>query len=126
MPLPGGDYDITASRQGSQVGAVVVNVVITDAPFDDPRIEGHIDTASVSVIEEGHRCDADLSIELSYDLARDLFSRRDPQDFFRAVFTGQVKVSGDSSKLLQIPLPSTVEPDPPTAELARRIDEITA
>lgn len=117
-------------RPGSGAG-MVANIVVTGAPFDRPRIEGHVDTTALAatgapVIEEGHRGDADLTMELPYDLARGIFCRRDPQAFFEAVFAGRVKVTGDSSKLLLLPIPSeTAEPHPLAAELAHRLDEIT-
>ena len=118
---PGGD--------GSGAG-MVANIVVTGAPFDRPRIEGHVDTTAMAatgapVIDESHRGDADLTMELPYDLARGIFCRRDPQVFFEAVFAGRVKVTGDSSKLLLLPIPSAAEPHPLAAELARRLDEIT-
>lgn len=125
---PGGDGSDPGGA-GSGVG-MVANIVVTGAPFDRTRIEGHMDTTALAatgapVIEEGHRGDADLTMELPYDLARGIFCRRDPQAFFEAVFAGRVKVTGDSSKLLLLPIPSAAEPHPLAAELAHRLDEIT-
>ncbi len=125
----GGDGSDPGGQPGLGAG-VVANVVVTGAPFDRPRIEGHVDTTTmaamgVPAIDEGHRSDADLTMELPYDLARGIFCRRDPQVFFEAVFTGRVKVTGDSSKLLQIPVLSAAELHPLAAELTRRLDEIT-
>lgn len=123
----GGGSDLGGPGSGA---GMVANIVVTGAPFNQPRIEGHVDTTAVAatgapVIEEGHRGDADLTMELPYDLARGIFCRRDPQAFFEAVFAGRVKVTGDSSKLLLLPIPSAAEPHPLAAELARRLDEIT-
>jgi hypothetical protein len=107
--------------------AISVNVTVTNAPFDPDIVWGHIDTTSGRLVaEEGHLDQADLTVELSYDLARSLFLGRDFAAAMQAFFGGYVKVTGDSSKLLQIQPPDPEATDHPLArELARRIDEIT-
>lgn len=129
-PGSGSDGDGSDPGGPGSGAGMVANIVVTGAPFDRTRIEGHVDTTALAatgapVIDEGHRGDADLTMELPYDLARGIFCQRDPQAFFEAVFAGRVKVTGDSSKLLLLPIPSAAEPHPLAAELARRLDEIT-
>lgn len=108
--------------------AISVNVTVTETPFEADAIRGHIDTtAGTLIIDEGHLEVADLTVELSYDLARSLFIGRDFSAAMQAVFAGQVKVTGDSSKLLQIQPPAPEAAAHPLArELAQRIDDITA
>ena len=107
--------------------AISANVIVPDTPFDEARVEGHIDTTSGSLeIDEGLLESADLTIELPYELAYKLFVEREPQTAMQALFSGQIKITGDSSKLLQIAIPATPsEPNPLARELAHRIDELT-
>ncbi len=108
------------------------NVTITNAPFDEPTICGHIDTTGPTpMIETGHLNKPDFSIQMPYELALDLFVRRETGAVMQALFSGAVRVTGDSSKLLM--LAGELTPPPPgdprrgeLRELARRVDEITA
>ena len=106
---------------------ISVNVTVTGTPFADEPVRGHIDTSTGTLlIDQGHLEQSDLTVELGYDLARSLFVSRDYSAAMQALFAGQIKVTGDSSKLLQIQPP---DPDAPThplvRELAHRIDGIT-
>ena len=107
--------------------AISVNVTVIEAPFDSGIVTGHVDTSTGALlIEEGHLDRADLTIELRYELARSLFVARDFGAAMQAFFAGQVKVTGDSSKLLEIQPPSgDATAHPLVSELAGRIDEIT-
>lgn len=106
---------------------ISVNVVVTATPFGTDAVRGHIDTTSGTLlIDEGHLEHADITVELEYDLARSLFVRRDFSAAMQAFFAGRVKVTGDSSKLLEIqPPPPDATVHPLVQELARRIDEMT-
>lgn len=108
--------------------AISVNVTVTDTPFEADSVRGHIDTtAGALLIDEGHLEEADLDVDLRYDLAHSLFVGRDFSSAMQAFLSGQIKVTGDSSKLLQIQPPSAEATAHPLArELARRIDEMTA
>jgi hypothetical protein len=107
--------------------AISVNVTITETPFAADVVRGHIDTtAGTLFIDEGHLAEADLTVEVRYELAHSLFVGRDLSAAMQAFFAGKIKVTGDSSKLLQIQPPSPdATVDPLAQELARRIDEIT-
>jgi hypothetical protein len=107
--------------------AISVNVTITETPFAAAVVRGHIDTtAGTLLIDEGHLDEADLTVEVRYDLAHSLFVGRDFSAAMQAFFAGKIKVTGDSSKLLQIQPPSPEATAHPLAqELARRIDEMT-
>ena len=108
--------------------AISVNVTVTDTPFDADTIRGHIDTtAGALLMDEGHLEEADITVELRYELAHSLFVDRDFSSAMQAFFSGQIKVTGDSSKLLQIQPPSAeATTHPLVRELARRIDAMTS
>lgn len=107
---------------------ITVNVIVTESPFGSDAIRGHIDTTTGTLlIDEGHLDEADLAVELRYDLAHSLFVGRDFGAAMQAFFAGQIKVTGDSSKILQIQPPSAeATTDPLVRELAHRIEAITA
>lgn len=106
---------------------ISINVTVTETPFDAEAVRGHVDTTAGTLwIDEGHLDEADLTVELRYDLAHSLFVGRDFSAAMQAFFAGMIKVTGDSSKLLQIQPPSPDASAHPLAqELARRIDEMT-
>lgn len=107
---------------------IAANVIITEAPFGDGAIHGHVDTSTGALLlDDGHLDDADLTVEIRYELARSLFVERDIQAAMQALFGGQIKVTGDSSKLLAIqPPPTEADATPEARELVRRIEAITA
>jgi hypothetical protein len=107
---------------------VRVNVVVTDLPWDQGRIEGHIDTHGGQVtIERGHLEGADLVVTLDWHTARAAFVTQDLQALFQAFFGGKILVEGDVSRLLALQAPPR---DPAAAalaaELGQRIRAITA
>lgn len=119
-------------RVGTTEFAVRANVTVTQAPFDDPVVAGHVDTTGGALsIDEGHLDDSDFQIEVRYELARQLFVERDPQAIMSALLGGQVKLTGDSSKVLGIagmaaPPTDDSETGALAREIVRRIDEVTA
>ena len=62
---------------------------------------GHLDTNSGTLIlDEGHLSDADFDLEMPYSLAYEIFVERDPAAVVPVLLGGQVKLTGDSSKIL--------------------------
>ena len=122
------DYDGRLDTSGFAVRA---NVTVTDVPFAEPTIEGHIDTTGgVLSLEVGHLSDSDFTIELSYDTAHRIFVDRDPQAMAAILVGGEVKLTGDSSKILGLAgLAAPPEPGSDVADIARevvrRIDAVT-
>ncbi len=120
-----------AGRTGPVEFDVAANVTVTDPPFGDGPVRGHIDaTGPALTIEEGHLDHPDFSIEVPYEVARQLFVERDPAQVMPALMGGRVKLTGDSSKILL--LAGTIAPPPGDDErvaLARevlhRIDAVT-
>ncbi|MCY3851596.1 MAG: hypothetical protein OXF75_12495 [Acidimicrobiaceae bacterium] len=92
------ELDAAARETGFGVRA---NVTIVDAPFEVPVVLGHLDTNSGTLIlDEGHLSDADFDIEMPYSLAFEIFVERDPAAVVPVLLGGQVKLTGDSSKIL--------------------------
>ncbi len=77
------------------------NVTIVDAPFEASTVKLHLDTSSgTPVFDEGHLSEADFMIEMPYSLAYEIFVERDPAAVMPVLLGGQVKLTGDASKLL--------------------------
>lgn len=110
---------------------VAANVIITSTPFGDD-VRGHLDARGSSImIEEGSLDKPDFTIEMPYDLAKQIFVERDPNSLIPVLFGGKVKLTGDSSKILLLagaftpPEPGSDAAAVPREVLAR-IDAITA
>ena len=124
-----------ASATADAALQLAANVTVTDPPFADESILGHIDTTGPALlIEEGHLDNADFGIEVPWALAKQLFIDRDPTQVMPALFGGAIKLTGDSSKILALASilapPSGGDPGDTTApdvvrELIERVDAIT-
>ena len=100
---------------------VRANVSIVGVPFTDTTVCGHLDTSrGALLLDEGHLDDADFAIEMPYALAYQIFVERDPVAFLAILISGDVKLSGDSSKVLG--LVDLLEPD---HNVIARVDAIT-
>jgi putative sterol carrier protein len=104
--------------------AVKMNLVITDAPFNDgAEIEAHMDTTSGDTqMDLGHIEGPDLTVTVDYDTARAIFIDQNPQAGMQAFMAGKVKVQGDMTKLMAM---QQGTPDAGAAETAAKIKEIT-
>ena len=83
------------------------------------------------MIEEGHLDQPEFSLEVRYELAHQFFVQRDPTAVMPAIFAGQIKLTGDSSKVLMLAAQMAPPPedDPRRGqlrEIVARIDAITA
>jgi hypothetical protein len=108
---------------------VRANVVVTDAPFDQTEIRGSIDTSEGLVIEANELADPDFTATLDYDTAKALFVDQDPQAVMQAFFGGKIRLTGDASKLLAIPMPKPGDSGPDidlAREVVERIRAVTA
>lgn len=105
--------------------AVKMNLVITDAPFKDGAdIEAHMDTTEGEMqMDLGHVEGPDLTVTVDYDTAKAIFIDQNPQAGMQAFMAGKVKVQGDMTKLMAM---QQGTPDPSAAEVAAKIQEITA
>ncbi len=106
--------------------AVRVNVVVTEAPFDESTIHGHVDTSSGQLfIDEGHLDIADLTLTLAHEIAKALFIDRDLQVFMQAFLKGQIRAEGDVMKLLAIAPNQADDVDPGVIEVYLRMRDFT-
>ncbi len=121
-----------ADDEGDPGVELAANVTVTNPPFGDGSVLGHIDSSGPTLmIEEGHLDEPEFSLEVSYELAHQLFVRRDPTAVMPAIFAGQIKLTGDSSKVLMLAgqMAPPAEGDPrrdQLREIVARIDEVTA
>ncbi len=122
--------DEYAARAPEPVQSVRANLVITDAPFADTDINGHVDTSAGSImIDEGHIDDPELTVKTDYATATALFVDRDPAKAMEAFMLGKILVTGDVSKVMGFAAaPPPTDPDQleMANEIAQRLSEITA
>jgi putative sterol carrier protein len=101
-----------------------MNQIITEVPFGDGTLNLHVDTSSGElVMEEDHLENPDLTVTVDYDTAKAIFVEGNPQAGMQAFMAGKVKVQGDMTKLMAM---QQSAPDPTAAEIAKRIQDITA
>ena len=125
--------------------ALVVNFVVTGAPFTAGDVEAHTDTTSGDLlVRRGSAAAPDLTFRLDYDTARSLIVDQDPQLAIEALILGRVRIEGDlaalSAKanldLTQLPslltsvnlgaIAGLTEVDPVAARIAEELRAITA
>lgn len=104
--------------------AVQLNVVVTDIPHSDGRLDGHIDSSDGQlIIEEGHLDEPELTVTVDYDTARTVFVTRDPQMLMQAFFGGKILVEGDASRLLML---QAEPPGDDAIAMYQRLADLTA
>ena len=111
--------------EGAPAHTVKMNMVITDAPFNDgAEIQAHMDTTGGDAqMDLGHLDGPDLTVTVDYDTARAIFIDQNPQAGMQAFMAGKVKVQGDMTKLMAM---QQGTPDPAAQQVAEKIKEITA
>jgi hypothetical protein len=108
---------------------VRANVVVTDTPFPDGDVHGFVDTSQGFAIESGRIDAPDFTASHDYETAKALFVEQDPQALLQAFFGGKIRLTGDASKLLAMPLPKPGDTGPAVdfaREVADRVRAITA
>ena len=107
--------------------SIRMNLIVTDVPFDPPRLEAHIDTSGDDVVVElGHLPRPDVTITIDYGTARSLLLGGEPQALLMAFLGGRIKVDGDISKLLELQNSGAGGGiDPLAIEVYKRIRAIT-
>jgi putative sterol carrier protein len=104
--------------------AVRMNQIITEVPFGDGTIEAHMDTSSGEMtMDMGHLENPDLTVTLDYVTAKAILVDGNPQAGMQAFMAGKIKVQGDMTKMMAL---QSGTPDPAAAEIAAKIQEITA
>src|SRR5688572_9536265 len=85
---------------GHTFPALVVNLVVTGAPFGAGQVEAHTDTTSGDlVIRRGNVEAADLTLRLDYETGRSLLVDQDPQLAIEALILGRIQIVGDMAAL---------------------------
>ena len=105
------------------------NLIVTDVPFADGEVRGSVDTAQGLAIEPIELDAPDLTAQLDYDTARALFVEQDPQAIMQAFFAGKIRITGDVSKLLALPMPKPDDRSPELdllREISERVKAVTA
>jgi len=103
--------------------SVVMNLVVTDVPFDPGRLEAHVEADSGSVdIDLGHLADPDVSVVLDYTTAKSVLVDGDGEAAMAAFMAGKVRVEGDMTKLLQFQSRQLTDEE---AALAKEIRDLT-
>ena len=117
--------DESPTPESPPAHTVKMNLVITDAPFNDgAEVQAHMDTTQGDVqMDLGHIEAPDLTVTVDYDTARAIFIDQNPQAGMQAFMAGKVKVQGDMTKLMAM---QTAQPDPAAVELSQKIRDMTA
>lgn len=119
-----GDY---TGRFDAPEQLVRVNVVVTEMPFGDGTMEGHIDTSGGNTRPlKGHLDDPEATVHIPYAIAKSLFVAQDFEQVAMAFMTGQLEVEGDVTRLLYL---QDLEPSEEQAalglEVANRLRDMT-
>jgi putative sterol carrier protein len=96
---------------------VAINVVVTRDDADD--VQAHL---AGGRMQRGHADTAPTTITTPYDVARALFIQRDQQAAMQAFMSGQIKVTGDMSKIMAA---SATPPTPEQDAYAEKIIGLT-
>ena len=96
---------------------VVINMVVTQEGGD---IEAHLGDGK---IQKGLADDAATTLTVPYDTAKALFVKRDQQAAMQAFMSGQIKVTGDMTKIMAM---GQATPTPEAEAFGQAILELTA
>ncbi len=105
-----------------------LNVTVTQAPFTNDVVLGHIDTTSGSIVpDEGHLDDPDVSVTVPYALARQLLVNPQPENVMIAFMSGEIEVQGDITLMMSLQdIDASPEQQALAAEVVTRLTTITS
>ena len=113
-----------AGATAAPAHVVRMNQVITEVPFGEGTIDAHMDTSGGEMeMDMGHLENPDLTVTLDYVTAKAILVDGNPQAGMQAFMAGKIKVQGDMTKLMAM---QQGTPDPAAAEIAAKIQAITA
>jgi hypothetical protein len=102
--------------------AIRMNLVITDTPFGGDLPIHMTAEGGQADWGEGHLEEADVTLILGYETAREIFVGGNPQAAIEAFMAGKITMQGDITKLVEM---QTAQPGPGAPELARAMQQIT-
>jgi hypothetical protein len=105
------------------------NLVVTEVPFGPGEVRGSVDTSTGLTIEPVELDAPDLTAQLDYATAKALFVEQDPQAILDAFFKGKIRITGDATKLLTLPMPKPGDSSPELdllREVSDRVKAVTA
>ena len=107
---------------------VRMNQIINGVPFGEGTINAYVDTSTgVLDMEVGHLDNPDLTVTLSYDTAKAILVDGDAAQAMNAFMSGRIRVDGDITKLIALQTAGAgAAADPASAEVVRKIQEMTA
>ncbi|MDP4692235.1 MAG: SCP2 sterol-binding domain-containing protein [Ilumatobacteraceae bacterium] len=108
---------------------VKINMVITQAPFDETIVKGFIDTSSGDMaLELGELSDPEATVTTDYETASKLFVDQDPSAVMQAFMSGKIKIDGDMMKVMgmQTAIPQTGDAATVALAIAEEIKAVTA
>ena len=112
-------YDEYADRLDPPTEAVRMNFTVTDAPYDDAEVLGHLDTTGGDTIpKEGHVDDPQVSVQIPFAVARTLLLEQQPESLMVAFMSGEIEVEGDVTMLMSL---QEIEPTPEQQTLAEEV-----
>lgn len=120
-------HDEYKDRVDEPTESLRMNVTVTDAPFSDALVLGHIDTTAGSVVpDDGHIDDPDVSVTLPYELARQLLVDPQPENVMIAFMSGEIEVQGDITLMMSLQdIEATPEQQALAEEVVSRLMAIT-
>jgi len=104
-----------------------LNVTVTNAPFTENVVLGHIDTTSGSIVpDDGHIDTPDVSVTVPYGLARQLLVDPQPENVMIAFMSGEIEVQGDITLMMSLQdIEATPQQQALAEEIVARLKSIT-
>jgi hypothetical protein len=102
--------------------AIRMNLMIKETPFGGDLPMHMTADSGVADWDEGHLEDADVTLILGYETAREIFVGGNPQAAIEAFMAGKITMQGNITKLMEMQM---AQPGPRAPELARAMQEIT-
>ena len=104
-----------------------LNVTVTDAPFTEELVLGHIDTTGGSIVpDDGHIENPDVAVVVSYAIAHQLLIDQQPESVMIAFMSGEIEVEGDVTRLMDLQdIEATPEQQALAEEVIERLTAIT-
>ena len=102
--------------------AIRMNLMIKETPFGGDLPIHMTAESGQADWGEGHLDEADVTLILGYEVAREIFVGGNPQAAIEAFMAGKIIMQGDITKLMEMQI---AQPGPGAPELARAMQEIT-